>query len=271
MKDGDSTIMVSIICLVYNHEPFLRQCLDGFIMQKTSFPFEAIVHDDVSTDGSVDIIKEYAEKYPNIIKPIFEKENLYSKHDGSLFKTVYFAGKGKYTALCEGDDYWTDPYKLQKQVAIMENDNSLALCFHKCDTTSGANRYPVTPENNRLSAKDIIRHHYIPTASLLYKTSLMDNVNDLRLTIGDMPLEIQLAMQGDAFFINEIMSVYRDDNEKSITHDSKSSRKGKYDYVIMYSKLLWKYKFHKYSLWLLLELCHRILQVPLIIRNIYFR
>ena len=76
--------LVSIRCLVYNHGPYLRQCLDGFVMQKTNFAFEAIVHDDASTDNSAEIIREYAEKYPDIIKPIYETENQYSKHDGSL-------------------------------------------------------------------------------------------------------------------------------------------------------------------------------------------
>ena len=77
--------LVTIRCITYNHEPFIRRCLDGFVMQKTNFPFEAVVHDDASTDGTADIIREYAEKYPHIIKPIYEKENLWSKRDSSQF------------------------------------------------------------------------------------------------------------------------------------------------------------------------------------------
>ena len=123
-----ATPLVTIRCLVYNHEPYLRQCLDGFVMQKTNFPFEAIVHDDASTDRSAEIIREYAEKYPNIIKPIFETENLYSKHDGSIRKVMYEHTKGKYVAICEGDDYWIDPYKLQKQVDILESNTNIGLC-----------------------------------------------------------------------------------------------------------------------------------------------
>lgn len=121
--------LVSIRCLVYNHEPYLRQCLDGFVMQQTTFPFEAIVHDDASTDGSAAIIREYAEKYPDIIKPIYETENQYSKRDGSLARIMDAAmhPNSKYIALCEGDDYWTDPHKLQMQVDIMEADESIGL------------------------------------------------------------------------------------------------------------------------------------------------
>ncbi len=84
MESLDNQIVVSIRCLTYNHAPYIRQCLDGFVMQKTNFRFEAIVHDDASTDGTQDIIREYEKKYPDIIKPIYEKENQYSKHDGSL-------------------------------------------------------------------------------------------------------------------------------------------------------------------------------------------
>ena len=124
-------LIVTIQCLVYNHESFLRQCLDGFVMQKTSFRFEVIVHDDASTDGSAAIIREYADKYPEIIKPIFETENLYSKRDGSLRRVMYRNTRGKYVAICEGDDYWTDPYKLQKQVDFLESHPDYVMCSHR--------------------------------------------------------------------------------------------------------------------------------------------
>ena len=127
----EQKVLVSIQCLVYNHEPYLRQCLDGFVMQKTNFAFEAIVHDDVSTDHSADIIREYAEKYPSIIKPIYEKENQYSKTDGSLIRIMNAAVdiNAKYIAFCEGDDYWIDPYKLQKQVDFLESHPDFGMCY----------------------------------------------------------------------------------------------------------------------------------------------
>ena len=126
----DKTPLVSIRCMVYNHEPYLRQCLDGFVMQQTSFPFEAIVHDDASTDGSAAIILEYAERYPDIIKPIIETENQYSKEDGSIRRILDAAmhPDSKYIALCEGDDYWTDPQKLQIQVSFLEQHPDWFLC-----------------------------------------------------------------------------------------------------------------------------------------------
>ena len=112
MKENTSPLMVTIRCCTYNHEPYIRQCLEGFVMQKTNFRFEAIVHDDASTDGTAAIIREYAKKYPDIIKPIFETENQYSKKDGSLRRIMDAHTHGKYVAICEGDDYWIYTLKL---------------------------------------------------------------------------------------------------------------------------------------------------------------
>ena len=133
-------IKVSIRCFTYNHERFIRQCLEGVVMQKTDFRFEAIVHDDASTDNTAAIIREYAEKYPDIIKPIYETENQYSKHDGSLTRIMNAHTRGKYIAMCEGDDYWTDPYKLQKQVDFLESHPDYVMCSHLFDVYNERNK-----------------------------------------------------------------------------------------------------------------------------------
>lgn len=132
MDKNDSRVIVAIECLVYNHKPYLRQCLDGFVMQKTNFKFVAVVHDDCSTDGSQEIIREYEEKYPDIIKPIYEKENQYSKKDGNFIRVIHESLKAfdaKYIALCEGDDYWIDSLKLQKQVDFLDSHADIGLCY----------------------------------------------------------------------------------------------------------------------------------------------
>ena len=128
------TPLVSICCLTYNHAPFIKDCLDGFLAQKTSFPIEILIHDDASTDGTDVIIKEYAERNPNVIFPLFEKENQYSKgFRGSMdIEFNYSRARGKYIAYCEGDDYWTDPLKLQKQVDFLESHPDYSVCFHRC-------------------------------------------------------------------------------------------------------------------------------------------
>lgn len=126
--------LVSICCLTYNHAKYVRQCIDGFLMQKTSFPIEILVHDDASTDGTDVILQEYESKYPNIIFPIYETENKYSNGYRGRMDIVfnYSRARGKYIASCEGDDYWTDPLKLQKQVDFMESHPEYSICFHRC-------------------------------------------------------------------------------------------------------------------------------------------
>lgn len=126
--------LVSIQCLVYNHEAYLKECLEGFVSQRVNFPFEAIVHDDASTDNSASIIREYAKRYPDIIKPIIESENQYKKQDGSIERIMLAACEGKYIAMCEGDDYWTDPFKLQKEVDLLETNSLISLVYSNFET-----------------------------------------------------------------------------------------------------------------------------------------
>jgi glycosyltransferase involved in cell wall biosynthesis len=115
-----SQLMVSICCAAYNHEEYIAAALDGFLMQKADFSYEILVHDDASTDNTAKIIKEYEQNYPDIIKPIYQTENQYSKKVKISSAYNFPRAKGKYIAWCEGDDYWTDPLKLQTQVDYME-------------------------------------------------------------------------------------------------------------------------------------------------------
>jgi len=121
--------LVSICCITYNHLSYLREAIDSFLMQETSFPFEIIVHDDASTDGTTEIVLEYAKKYPNIIRVIIQSQNQYSK--GGLInpRFVFPKARGKFIALCEGDDYWTDKTKLQKQVDFLENNPEYVITY----------------------------------------------------------------------------------------------------------------------------------------------
>ena len=125
------TPVVSICCVTYNHAPFIRKCLDGFLMQETTFPIEILIHDDCSTDGTTEIIREYEAKYPDLIFPLYEEVNQYQQGKaGEIDLYNYNRAHGKYIAYCEGDDYWTDPLKLQKQVDFMEANPEYSVCFH---------------------------------------------------------------------------------------------------------------------------------------------
>lgn len=125
--------LVSIHCLVFNHGPYLKNAIEGFLMQETTFPFEILIHDDASTDNSASIIEEYASQYPGLIKPIYQKENQYSRGVDVTYDFQISRALGKYIAICEGDDYWTDPKKLHKQVAFLENNPDFGLVYTDFD------------------------------------------------------------------------------------------------------------------------------------------
>lgn len=208
-------ILVSVNCAVYNHAPYLRQCLDGFIMQKTDFCFEVIVHDDVSTDGSVEIIKEYADKYPDIIKPIYEIENQYSKHDGSVRRIMLNASSGKYIAMCEGDDYWIDPCKLQKQVDFMESHPDYGLChtmFQSEPIRRITTQIPQNEQDNYLV--DLVQGRYrIGTLTVLYRKDTYNLLPFLwrnrKFLMGDYPQWIEFASISKIKYIPDCTGVYR--------------------------------------------------------------
>ena len=210
--------MVTIRCITYNHEPYIRQCLEGFVMQKTNFRFEAIVHDDASTDGTADIIREYAEKYPDIIKPIYETENQYSKHDGSLRRIMDVHMHGKYVAVCEGDDYWIDPLKLQKQVDFLEGHSEYSMCFHNAvvlNERHGAKNlissFNALEVGGDVSFELLISSWIIPTASMLYRVTMISERPQWNNLIysGDVSFSLQAFLKGKLYYMNEYMSVYR--------------------------------------------------------------
>ena len=169
--------IVSIRCLAYNHKKYISRALDSFLSQRTSFPFEIIVHDDASTDGTTDIIREYEEKYPSIVKPIYEKENMYSKDWNCVEKSIDACIKGKYVAICEGDDYWCDPLKLQKQVEFMERHSNCYLCthntkFHYVDGSKKDHNFNAWNEIRKLSLVDIFFGWNVHTSSYMIRSDV---------------------------------------------------------------------------------------------------
>ena len=148
-------IKVSVLCLIYNHGKYLRQMLDGLLMQETNFAYEIILHDDASTDNSQIIIKEYYEQYPEIIRPILQRENVYSKGVNAVFDVMFPISRGNYIAICEGDDYWTDKKKLQKQYDLMEKELQCSICTHivnSCEEDGSPNAFIMPNENSRLNS-----------------------------------------------------------------------------------------------------------------------
>ena len=208
--------LVSICCITYNHAPYIRQCLDGFLMQKTNFKYEIVIHDDCSTDGTTEIIKEYAFKYPDIFVPLYEDENQYSKGvRGICAKFVYPKARGKYIALCEGDDYWIDENKLQMQVDFLENNPEYTMCFHNAEVL---NEIPDTEVSSIYGAEDrdyesteLYKKWIVPTASIVLRRKCLEYpiIEREKFWAGDVIVIQSAVHQGKVYGFSKVMSVYR--------------------------------------------------------------
>ena len=210
--------LVTICCITYNHENFIREAIDSFLMQKTNFPIEIIIHDDASTDNTANIIKEYQAKHPNLIKPIFQTQNQYSLRGFGFFSDMFEKAEGKYIAICEGDDYWTDPLKLQKQVDFLESDPNIVIVGHRVKYLNNKNQnsqeYISAEEKEVGNVIDILKRNYLPTASVILRRSAMPDLSWLieiiqDLKQGDWPLFVFTAQNGKILFLNEVLAVYR--------------------------------------------------------------
>lgn len=208
--------LVSIYCLAYNHEKYIRSALDGFVSQQTTFPYEVYVHDDASTDNTASIIKEYAEKYPDVIKPIFQKENQYSKKIPIVKTFIAPQLQGKYVACCEGDDYWCDSNKLQKQVDWLETHPDYSLCVHNTVYKNMRNGNEKRFNNNNVDMdipiEDILQGGgaCFHTSSFMYRIEYLELPKEfMGLPIGDYPRAVYLAICGKVRYLHDVMSVYR--------------------------------------------------------------
>lgn len=221
----EGKIIVSICCLTYNHEKYISQCLEGFLIQKTNFIFEVLIHDDASTDNTAKIIREYEKKYPNIIKPVYQSENKYSKGI-SVSATYNFPRvKGKYIAMCEGDDYWTDPLKLQKQVDVLEANLDHSICYHKVDILEDGviktnqsdfteERYKKVNKENHLTITDLLKvRNFMHTPSVLFRRSCLPKQIPFEMrysTVGDYFFYVMLTVNNQLIYkLNDTMAVYR--------------------------------------------------------------
>lgn len=221
---NDEKPVVSICCITYNHEPYIRDCLEGLLMQKTDFPFEVLVHDDASTDRTADIIREYEAKYPDIVKPVCQTENQYSK---GVKISIYnmSRARGKYIAFCEGDDYWTDEHKLQKQVRILEAHPECSGCVHNVTVVDG-NKTPWPEENQKLfrvSRDEIHDASYLEDtglfahlSSVMFRLKLVGDMTEETYqayrsvkTNGDFLFSALMAANGKVYHIASDMSCYR--------------------------------------------------------------
>lgn len=218
-----SEIMVSIFCTAYNHEKYIAAALEGFVNQRTTFAYEALVHEDASTDGTAAIIREYERKYPEIIKPIYQTENQYSKGYYIIWNLFVEKSRGKYIAMCEGDDYWIDPEKLQKQVDYMEAHPECTLCFtngkledngkitQRVIPRTAANRKAYKPGDCDYNMGEMALLDYIPTATILFRKDSLANYPTFSPAsfTGDLAMRLSFTALGYAHCIDQDTCVYR--------------------------------------------------------------
>lgn len=278
---------VSVRCITYNHEPYIAQALDSFLMQETTFPFEIIVHDDASTDKTADIIREYEAKFPQIIKPIYETENQYSKKDGTLLRIMTSACKGKYIAFCDGDDFWCDRHKLQKQYEIMETHPECSLCTHIVQVIAENGSYlkKQIPKKNFIAEgliekgfliQTLLAEHKHPfqTSSYFLKNSLIkENYSFFNSPgAGDQKI-LRIALnEGKFYFIPSIMSCYRNQSigswSSKIYKNKDTLKKARLiaiDQNICFDEYT-QYKYHKF-----IETGNKTLQIQIAIADRDFK
>ncbi len=213
MSDPNAPL-VSICCTTYQHGHFIRQAIEGFLMQRTSFAIEIIIRDDASTDGTSAVVKEYAERHPNLIRAILNQENQFSKGVRALPDAMSHA-RGKYIAICEGDDYWTDPLKLQKQVDFMEVNPGHSGCFHRAHRLQDGELelFPIPEDIDPMDVRfdDLLRtYNFVITASALFRSSVLPlPAWYKRVPFGDMAIYAVVGSKGRMAMLPDSMAVWR--------------------------------------------------------------
>lgn len=211
-----NNVKVSIVCDTYNQEDYIEDALKSFINQKTNFDYEILVHDDASNDNTASIIKEYANRYPDLIKPMIQKENQYSK-GVSIMDIQLERAKGKYIAFCEGDDFWTDEHKLQIQYDILEKHPNIDMVAHDVVTIDGKTKEKkgmISPSNREriLTIEEVLLGGggYLGTNSLFFRKEILFPKPPIRKKLElDYTIQISGALKGGVYFIPKVMSAYR--------------------------------------------------------------
>ena len=218
--------MVSICCITYNHGKYIREALESFLCQQTNFRFEILIHDDASTDNTAEIIREYEKKYPDKIKAMYQKCNQKSK-GFRVGDYLMSKAKGKYIALCEGDDYWTDNNKLQIQYNYMESNRKTSLYVHAGERVSIDKKLIklVSPSNidKIYTTEEVLLGGggLFVTNSMFFRSELLNELPNFykKCSVGDYPLVVYLSLKGEIYYSSKVMAAYRVGVEGSWTSE----------------------------------------------------
>lgn len=249
MKTMENEILVSVLCITFNQKRYIRKCLESLVKQKTNFKYEILVHDDASSDGTTEIIREYEMSYPELIYPIYQTENQYSKGNDVQMIALKIA-KGKYIAVCEGDDFWTADDKLQKQIDFLEAHQDYSVCAHAAykafedDSLSEESFFRPYFESCTVSTEQIIAGWNFATNTLMFRRSAIDELpipfkGDCEN--GDYAWLVYLALKGKVFYLDELKSAYRIESIGSLNwnwlYDSKKHIDAKIRFVNMLQRM----------------------------------
>ena len=214
-------IMVSVMCTAFNHEEYIRQALEGMVNQKTDFEYEILINDDVSSDDTADIIREFEARYPEKVRAFFPEKNLYSQGIDVYYHTFFPNARGKYVAFCEGDDYWCDETKLQRQVDFLDAHPDYSACVHNSlgeYIGSGEEPKPLFPRtgDRDVPFETVIwgMSHSFHTSSIVARREWIVQSPDFRYVawdhdFTDYAVAVWLSMNGKIRFLDRCMSLYR--------------------------------------------------------------
>lgn len=242
--------LVTFLCTSYNQEDYIEQTIIGFLSQKTSFPYEILIHDDKSTDNTKSIIESYRLRYPKLIKCIYQSENQYSKGESTLL-IAGLQSKGKYVALCEGDDYWINENKIENQVNLMINDDSISMVLSPGKLERNGKLLKnilgfYGNESKEIFHNDIlsIPGQFAPTASYVVKKKyLIESMTIFSKFPIDLFIELYCAVQGRMIYYPEVGSVYRLAAKNSWTENiSLDKLNSRIRYVNMMEKMIYESK-----------------------------
>lgn len=239
---GDlSKPVVSIVCITYNHLDFIEDAIIGFLRQRCDFPFEIIIHDDASTDGTANVVKEYERAYPRIIRAIYQNENQYSKGNrpGRIARSV---AKAPYLAICEGDDYWISDDKLAIQKELLDNNNDISIIFHNAYKYDGNTfkswQNVISFESGQAvtTLEDVLRYsiQFAPTGSYFFRREIESFIAELEFVppVWDFAVEVIAHKYGNGLFLSNYMSVYRTSVSGSWTDGQQKDIKKKFDFAM---------------------------------------
>ena len=226
---GDVVVKVSVLMITYNQDQFVGQAIESVLSQQVDFEYELVIGEDCSTDRTREIVASFGAKFPDRIRLLLPKSNLGMQEN---FKATLAACSGQYVAVLEGDDYWTSPLKLKRQVEFLDAHSDCAICFHSV-VRSSPTETNQNPSSQRagipktdIRLRDLLVENFIPTCSVMFRRGLFGELPDWMGTLGfsDWPIHILNSECGSVGYINQTMGVYRVHSEGAWSGRSSSQR-----------------------------------------------